>query len=28
LTMLTEPKRLFAGPLATERCETLPEDLG
>jgi len=27
LTMITEPKRLFAGPSAPERCETLPEDL-
>ena len=27
LTMVTEPKRLFAGPSAPERCETLPEDL-
>ena len=28
LTMVTEPKRLFAGPSTPERCETLPEDLG
>ena len=28
LTMLTEPKRLFAGPSGPERCEHIPEDLG
>jgi DHA1 family bicyclomycin/chloramphenicol resistance-like MFS transporter len=28
LALLTEPKRLFAGPSARERCETVPEDLG
>lgn len=27
LTVLTEPKRLFAGPAAVEQCETVPEDL-
>jgi DHA1 family bicyclomycin/chloramphenicol resistance-like MFS transporter len=27
LTILTEPKRLFAGPSAPELCETVPEDL-
>ena len=27
LTMLTEPKRLFAGPSGPERCEHIPEDL-
>jgi len=28
LTVLTEPKRLFAGPSAPERCDHIPEDLG
>ena len=28
LTVLTEPRRLFAGPLGPERCEHIPEDLG
>jgi DHA1 family bicyclomycin/chloramphenicol resistance-like MFS transporter len=28
LTVLTEPKRLFAGPSAPESCDHIPEDLG
>ena len=28
LTVLTEPRRLFAGPSGPERCEHIPEDLG
>jgi DHA1 family bicyclomycin/chloramphenicol resistance-like MFS transporter len=28
LTVMTEPKRLFAGPLAREQCGHVPEDVG